>query len=459
MTDTLIVVVAFAIGAAVSWLVLRTARVSTGAVLAAEMRAAAGEARAEALREELRAAESTAEALRARLESEQQVRAVAETTAQQTSLAMTRQLEELTQARAQFEAAFKSLAADALDSSTRNLLQLAEERFRTVQEQASGDLRAKTDALGALVTPLTEKLTEYQQRVQSFAEHGQRDLGEVGRQLQHVMGATQQLQVETSRLVQALRAPHVRGRWGEVALRRVVELAGMTPHCDFEEQTTHEGDEGRLRPDVVVRLPGGRTVIVDAKVALTAYLDAVDATSDDDRRGHIRRHAAQMKTHVDKLADKDYGRQLRATAEFVVLFIPGDTFLAAAAEADPALIEYALERNVVMATPATLIALLRAVAYGWRQEKITENAQQISDLGRELHDRLTLLISRLATTGSQLNKAVKAYNETVGSLQSRVLPAVRRFDELGAASRRELEEPKRVEVQARQPTPLELELE
>lgn len=273
------------------------------------------------------------------------------------------------------------------------------------------------------------------------------------------MGATQQLQHETARLVTALRAPHVRGRWGEVALRRVVELAGMTQHCDFEEQTTQSGDEGRLRPDVVVKLPGGRTVIVDAKVALTAYLDAVEASTDDDRRAHTRRHATQMRVHVDKLADKDYGRQLRATAEFVVLFIPGDAFLSAAAEIDPTLIEYALERNVVIATPATLIALLRAVAYGWRQEQVAQNAQQISDLGRQVHDRLTTLISRLATTGAQLNKTVKAYNETVASLEARVLPAVRRFGELGVQSRKELVEPRRVEVHPRQPVPLALELE
>jgi DNA recombination protein RmuC len=446
-------------GAGLAWLALRASRVSPAAVLATEARAAAAEARAGAFEQELRQAEGSIDTLRARLEDEQRHRTVAETEAAQAREMARRQLEDLVSARQQLENAFKSLAADALDSSTRNLLQLAEERFRTLQEQASGDMRASKDAIGALVQPLAEKLSEYQERVQRFAEHGQRDLGQVGRQLHEVIGATQQLQQETARLVTALRAPHVRGRWGEVALRRVVELAGMSAHCDFDEQATYAGDEGRLRPDVVVKLPGGRTVIVDAKVALTAYLDAVEASGDEDRRSHTRRHAAQMRVHVDKLADKDYGRQLRATAEFVVLFIPGDAFLSAAAEVDPALIEYALERNVVIATPATLIALLRAVAYGWRQEQVAENAQQISDLGRQVHDRLTTLISRLAGMGAQLNKTVKAYNETVASLEARVLPAVRRFDELGVPSRKERLDPQRVETQARQPVPLELELE
>jgi len=447
------------VGALVAWLLGRATRVSPAALTSAEARAAAAEARAGTLTEELAQAEHTVATLRTRLEEEQHRRTVAETEAQQSAALARRQLDDLAAARQQLENAFKSLAADALDASSRNLLQLAEERFRTLQEQASGDLRASKDAIGALVQPLAEKLSEYQDRVQRFAEHGQRDLGEVGRQLKDVMGATERLQLETGKLVSALRQPHVRGRWGEVALRRVVELAGMTRHCDFDEQTTHSGDEGRLRPDVVVKLPGGRTVIVDAKVALTAYLDAVDAGSEDERRGHLKRHALQLRTHVEKLADKDYGRQLRATAEFVVLFIPGDAFLSAAAEIEPALIEDALERNVVIATPATLIALLRAVAYGWRQEQVAENAQQISDLGRQVHDRLTTLITRLAATGAQLNKTVRAYNDTVASLEARVLPAVRRFGELGVPSRKELVEPQRVETVPRQPVPLELELE
>lgn len=447
------------LGAGLAWLALRSSRITPATLASAQAHAASFEAKATAIEQELRQTDAELAALRARLEQEQRQRAIAETRAAQATELAGRQLDDLTAARQQLENAFKSLAADALAASSTNLLQLAEERFRTLHEQASGDMRANKDAIGALVKPLADKLAEYQQGVQRFAEYGQRDLGHVGSQLRDVMGATERLQQETAKLVTALRAPHVRGRWGEVALRRVVELAGMSSHCDFDEQATHDGEEGRLRPDVVVRLPGGRTVIIDAKVALAAYLDAVDATSDDERRGHFARHAAQMKTHVDKLADKDYGRQLRATAEFVVLFIPGDAFLSVAAESNPALIEYALERNVVIATPATLIALLRAVAYGWRQEQVAENAQQISDLGRQVHDRLTTLIARLATMGGQLNKTVKAYNEAVASLEARVLPAVRRFGELGVPSRKELIEPKRVEVQARQPTPLELELE
>ncbi|MBA2356326.1 MAG: DNA recombination protein RmuC, partial [Acidobacteria bacterium] len=286
-----------------------------------------------------------------------------------------------------------------------------------------------------------------------------RGLGDVGRQLRDVVSATSTLQQETARLVTALRTPHVRGRWGEVALRRVAELAGMTAHCDFDEQSTHDGDDARLRPDLIVKLPAGRTIIIDAKVALTAYLDSLEANTDDERRAHLQRHALQLRSHVDKLASKDYARQLRDSAEFVVLFIPGDTFLGAAAEADPMLIEQAMERQVVIATPATLIALLRAVAYGWRQEKIAENAQRISTLGRDVHDRLTTLVNRLAATGHLLGKTVKAYNETVGSLETRVLPAVRRFEELGVPSRKVRTDPDRIDVQVRQPALLEVDLE
>uniref|UniRef100_UPI0025BD472E DNA recombination protein RmuC n=1 Tax=Luteitalea sp. TaxID=2004800 RepID=UPI0025BD472E len=421
--------------------------------------AAAADARAGAATEALAQAQGDLDELRRELAIAQRGKAVAETRAEEVEVRNREHLREFAAAQKQLQDAFKALAADALDSSAARFLTLAEERFRTMQEQASGELRARTDAIGAMVTPLAEKLTEYQRQTQAFAESSQHGFGQVGQQLRDVVAATGTLQQETARLVTALRTPHVRGRWGEVALRRVAELAGMSAHCDFLEQSTHDGDDGRLRPDVVVTLPAGRTIIIDAKVALTAYLDALEASSDSERRAHVQRHAQQLRTHVHKLAERGYAGQLRDSAEFVVLFIPGDTFLAAAAEADPLLIEQALEKQIVIATPSTLIALLRAVAYGWRQEKLAENAQRISDLGRDLHDRLATLVTRLAATGHQLGKTVRAYNEAVGTLETRVLPAVRRFDELGVPSRKTRTDPSPVDVQVRQPALLEVDLE
>lgn len=460
MIDTLPLLVAAAVaGAAIAWLVLRGTRVPAHEAQRLLADAAAANARAAVAAETLAGTQAELDDLRRELSIAQRGRAVAETRAEEIDLRQRDQIRDLAAAHRQLQDAFKALAADALDASTSRLLTLAEERFRTIQEQASGELRARTDAISAVVAPLSEKLAEYQRQTQAFAESSQRGFGEVGQQLRDVVAATGTLQQETARLVTALRTPHVRGRWGEVALRRVAELAGMSLHCDFLEQSTHAGDEGRLRPDVVVRLPAGRTIIVDAKVALTAYLDALEAGSEEERRSHLQRHATQLRTHVAKLAERGYAGQLRDSAEFVVLFIPGDTFLAAAAEVDPMLIEQALERQIVIATPSTLIALLRAVAYGWRQEKLAENAQRISDLGRDLHDRLATLVTRLASTGHQLGKVVRAYNDTVGSLETRVLPAVRRFEELGVPSRRPRTDPARVDVQVRQPALLEVDLE
>ena len=459
MTEWIGPVLAALASAVVTGLVMRGSRVSVADARALHADAAAADARAGAATEALAQAQGDLDELRRELAIAQRGKAVAETRAEEVEVRNREHLREFAAAQKQLQDAFKALAADALDSSAARFLSLAEERFRTMQEQASGELRARTDAIGAMVTPLAEKLTEYQRQTQAFAESSQHGFGQVGQQLRDVVAATGTLQQETARLVTALRTPHVRGRWGEVALRRVAELAGMSAHCDFLEQSTHEGDDGRLRPDVVVTLPAGRTIIIDAKVALTAYLDALEASSDSERRAHVQRHAQQLRTHVHKLAERGYAGQLRDSAEFVVLFIPGDTFLAAAAEADPLLIEQALEKQIVIATPSTLIALLRAVAYGWRQEKLAENAQRISDLGRDLHDRLATLVTRLAATGHQLGKTVRAYNEAVGTLETRVLPAVRRFDELGVPSRKTRTDPSPVDVQVRQPALLEVDLE
>jgi DNA recombination protein RmuC len=354
--------------------------------------------------------------------------------------------------------AFRALAADALDKNAQGFLQLAEEKFRTLREQAAGDFGQRADAVAALLRPLGDTLAAYQREARELAETSAHRIGSVDQQLQHVVASTSQLSQETSRLVNALRQPHVRGRWGEIALRRTAELAGMVAYCDFVEQETLFTETGRLRPDMIVNLPSGRRIVVDSKVPLTAYLEALDPATDEHRRNALKRHVQQIRQHVQRLSSKDYA-DAAGSLEFVVLFIPNDTFLAAAAEEDPDIIEWALGQHVVIATPTTFIALLRAVAFGWRQEKVAENAERVSTLGRELSDRLFTFADHLSTMGKALARSVEAYNRAVGSLESRVLVTARKFAELGAGGQDPIAVVEPVEAAVRALSPSELELE
>ncbi len=331
----------------------------------------------------------------------------------------------LEETRARLAETFRAAAAEALTTSTAGFLTLAEEKFK----------------------PLAETLAAYQKEARSLEEHRVRDMTSVGAQLQEVARAQTALQSETARLVNALRSPQIRGRWGEITLRRTAELAGLSGHCDFVEQTS--GGDGRLRPDMIVKLPAGREIIVDAKVPLGGYLEALEAVTEEAREAGLRKHAEQVQQHVVRLASRDYGQQFSSTLEFVVLFIPNDTFLAAAADKDPNLIEFALQRRIVIATPTTFIALLRAVAYGWRQELVAENAQRISELGQELYERMAVLAEHLGKIGSGLGRATEAYNDAVASLERRVLPAARRMKEYGAGGKKEIEQLPLLDLEAR----------
>jgi len=316
-------------------------------------------------------------------------------------------------------------------------------------ERSDGSLEQRQKAVAELVTPLREALTQLGAEQQRISEARVREAATLSAELNGLRLQNDQLSGETSKLVNALRTPQVRGRWGEMQLRRTVEIAGMSPHCDFVEQSSVQTPEGLRRPDLVVHLPGGREVVVDSKVPLLHYLEAIEATTDAAKDAALQRHAQLVRSHVVRLSEKRYWAAFD-TAEFVVMFIPNDSFLAAAAERDARLLEDASEARVVLATPTTFIALLRVIAVGWREERLAENAERIAELGRELHDRLVAFAGHINVIGENLGKTVLAYNSSVASLESRTLPQARRFRDLEAAGEKEIPELQIVEEVPRQ---------
>jgi DNA recombination protein RmuC len=344
--------------------------------------------------------------------------------------------------------AFEALGAEALRRNSEAFVALAEARLRQATSEAHGDLTQRQQAIEALVAPLRETLGKVESQIQAVEKDREGAYQALLAQIGTMRQTSEQLRLETQQLVSALRAPHVRGRWGEMQLRRVVEAAGMVEHCDFEEQATSSTDDGLLRPDLVVRLAGGKNVVIDAKVPFAGYLQAMEARDEATREERRRAHARHLREHIDRLSAKAYWERFDPTPEFVVLFVPADTFLNAALEQEPALLEYAFERNVVVATPSTLVALLRTVAYTWRQESLARNAQRVLALGRELHNRLATMGGHVDGLGRALNSAVAKYNQAVSSLESRVLVTARRFAELKVTDE-ELRMPQQVESAAR----------
>ena len=344
-------------------------------------------------------------------------------------------------AEVRLERSFQALSAASLDANARRFLDLASSRFESIRGAAQHDLAERQQRIQAVLDPMRSALDKVEQTLAAVESSRQRERGQLSTHLATLAEGHKELGTETRRLVQALRAPQVRGRWGEIQLRRVIELSGMEEHCDFELQPTLAGESSVLRPDLIVTLPGDRSIVVDAKAPLMAYLEAAEAAEPDVRDARLREHAAQVRAHVTKLAGKGYWEHVPGSADFVVLFLPGEAFFSAALQHDPGLLEYGVERRVFLAGPVTLLALLRTAAFGWTREQLAEHAEEISGLGKDLYERLCTMFEHLDELRGRLDSAVQAHNAAIGSLESRVLPAARRFKDLGVVSAKEMAEP------------------
>jgi len=369
----------------------------------------------------------------------ERTRLATELESERSAHAREREYQEAAQAR--LRESFSALSSEALQKNSESFLRLAEQNLRTLQQKAEGSLKEREQAVEGLVRPIREALARTEQQIHKMEDARRESIGALNQHLTQIARDSQGLQQETRNLVQALRRPEVRGQWGEMTLRRLVELAGLVEHCDFVEQDQRDGEEGRLRPDMVVRLPGSREIVIDAKTPLDAYLSAVEARDDAERDHHLQRHLRNIRNRVKELASKAYWERFRESPDFVVLFIPGDQFLTAALEKDPDLLESALGQRVILATPTSLVALLRAVAFGWRQQAVAENAERIRDLGEDLYGRIATFAGHLVKVGKSLGSSVDHYNRAVGSFERQVTPAARRFTDLGIHPRKTLNEP------------------
>lgn len=428
----LIAALCFAAGFLVAWLWSRAS--SQNRRLELEKQAASQQGATEELKKQSSGLQEQVRTLQGRVEEEQKLRAAADKEVESQRANIAEQRRVLEEAEKKLKEAFQSLASEALQASNRQFMDLARASFDSLQEEASGDLEQRKVAIGGMVEPLEKAVNDLRAEVNKIELARQDAYGSLRTELQQLTTTNKELRQETGSLVSSLRQPQIKGKWGELTLRRAVELAGMSPHCDFVEQQSVDVEDGRLRPDLIVHLPGDTQIVIDAKVPLHASFAAMSARSDVEYRAAMAQHASLVRDHINRLSAKEYWKQFEPTPEFVVLFVPGESFFSAALEQDRTLIEDAIDKRVVLASPTTLIALLRAIAYGWKQQLVAENAEKIKDLGKELYDRILKFAEHLSDLAKGLERANKAYNSAVSSFDSRLVPSARKFKEMGVGT-------------------------
>jgi DNA recombination protein RmuC len=424
---------------------------STAAAAAAVAWTIAAERRTADLRRALSDSEAALAAARTALSEAQRAHAALDAASQAEKRSAAEKIALLGQARDALKDTFAAVSADLLAQNNHRFIELAKEKLGEFQNAAAVDLDVRRKAIDELVQPLRESLSKVDAKLQDVDRERATSHAVLAEQLRSLTHAQLALQSETGRLARALRSPNIRGQWGELQLRRVLETAGMLEGSHFEIKETVHGEDGRLTPDVIIKLPGGRNVVVDAKVPLTAFLDAVECDDDAQREARFRDHARQVKDHIVRLGNKAYWAHFQPAPDIVVMFVPGEALLSAALQHDTALLEFSMNKGVMLASPLTLIALLRAIAYGWQQEKIARNALEISELGRQLYDRIAKLAEHFESVGKSLAKAVTAYNGAVGTLETRVLVTARRLKDKGVTASEELPD---VETIDQAPRPL-----
>ena len=439
-------IIAFFFGMLLSWLLLNLkGKVNEINIVGLKTKVGTFENLITDLRQQVEKKDELAEVLRADLISIQQARVASETKLEESQKHFQEQKKILERAEEKLTTTFQALSGESLKSNNKAFIELARESLEVVLNKAKGEFGEKEESVKNMVGSLADALKRYDSQISELENKRASEYGSLDAQIKSLIMTNHNLQKETGNLVTALKRPEVRGRWGEVTLRRVVELSGMSEHCDFVEQVSVDTEKGRIRPDMLVQLPSNREIVVDSKVSLDAYMDAVNAEGEEDKKTFIIKHAGQVRRHMKALSNKSYWEQFSKTPEFVVMFIPGESFLSAALSVDHTIIEDGMESQVIIATPTTLIALLRAIAFGWRQEQITKHAQEIAVLGKEIYDRFQPFLNHINKMSDSLSQTNISFNNMVRSLERRVMVSVRKFKELGVTGDKELPEIQQVD--------------